>query len=57
MTKMDKINAKIDKVQEKITLVGEKYDNKYTRKAVVIFSCIAFVVGIVIGFLAKAKVF
>ena len=46
---MDKINAKIDKAQEKITLVGEKYDNKYTRKAVLIFSCIAFVVGIIIG--------
>lgn len=54
---MNKLNAKIDKVQEKITLVGEKYDNKYTGKAVLIFSCIAFVVGIVIGFLAKAKVF
>ena len=46
---MDKINAKIDKVQEKITLVGEKYDNKYTRKAVLIFSVLVFVVGIIIG--------
>ena len=46
---MDKINAKIDKAQEKIILVGEKYDNKYTRKAVLIFSCLSFVVGIVIG--------
>lgn len=46
---MDKINQKIDIVQEKITLVGEKYDNKYTRKAVLIFSCIAFVAGIIIG--------
>ena len=46
---MDKINAKIDKAQEKITLVGEKYDNKYTRKAVLIFSCLSFVVGVVIG--------
>ena len=50
---MDKINQKIDKVQEKITLVGEKYDNKYTRKAVLIFTCISFVVGIIIG----AKIF
>ena len=50
---MDKINQKIDKAQEKITLVGEKYDNKYTRKAVLIFSCIAFVVGIIVG----AKIF
>ena len=50
---MDKINAKIDKVQDKITLVGEKYDNKYTRKAVLIFSCLSFVVGVVIG----AKIF
>ena len=54
---MNKINAKIDKAQEKITLAGEKYDNKYTRKAVLIFSGIAFVLGILIGFLAKAKVF
>lgn len=46
---MNKINAKIDKAQEKITLVGEKYDNKYTRKAVLVFSCISFVVGIIIG--------
>lgn len=46
---MDKINQKIDKVQEKIILVGEKYDNKYTRKAVLIFACISFVVGIIIG--------
>ena len=46
---MDKINAKIDKAQEKITLVGEKYDNKYTRKAVFIFSVLAFLAGIVIG--------
>ena len=46
---MDKINAKIDKAQEKITLVGERYDNKYTRKAVMIFSCIAFVAGIIAG--------
>lgn len=46
---MNKINAKIDKAQEKITLVGEKYDNKYTRKAVLVFSCIAFVVGIIVG--------
>ena len=50
---MDKINAKIDKVQDKIMLVGEKYDNKYTRKAVLIFSILAFVVGIIIG----AKIF
>lgn len=50
---MDKINQKIDKVQDKITLVGEKYDNKYTRKAVLIFSCLSFVVGVVIG----AKIF
>lgn len=50
---MDKINAKIDKAQEKIALVGEKYDNKYTRKAVLMFSCLSFVVGIVIG----AKIF
>lgn len=50
---MNKINAKIDKAQEKITLVGEKYDNKYTRKAVLIFSCIAFLVGIIVG----AKIF
>ena len=50
---MDKINQKIDKVQEKITLVGEKYDNKYTRKAVLILSVLAFVVGIIIG----AKIF
>ena len=46
---MDKINAKIDKAQKKITLVGEKYDNKYTRKAVLIFGCIAFVAGIIAG--------
>ncbi len=50
---MDKINAKIDKAQEKINLVGEKYDNKYTRKAVLIFGCLSFVVGVVIG----AKIF
>ena len=46
---MDKINAKINKAQEKITLVGEKYDNKYTRKAVLIFSCLSFLLGLVIG--------
>ena len=46
---MGKIKQKIDNVQEKITLVGKKYDNKYTKKAVLIFSCLSFVVGIVIG--------
>ena len=50
---MDKNNAKIDKAQEIITLVGEKYDKKYTKKAVLIFSVLAFVVGIIIG----AKIF
>lgn len=50
---MDKINAKIDKAQEKITLVGEKYDTKYTRKAVLI----ALGAGFILGFLVKAMIF
>ena len=53
MDKIDELNQEIAELRSKYNAENAKYNNRYTRKAILI----ALGVGFILGFVAKAMLF